>query len=161
MSIGYNLKKAREKKNISQKEVARILNISRQSISKWENNRNLPDIDNLVRLSEIYEISIDELLKNDTLVDQSETVMHQVRKQMNNYEWLLLLILCVLLSLAVPLGLIFVPFILFRNKKNTVYKKLIIFACIICILINIYCLFVYVGDYIHMQQEIEVINKDL
>lgn len=161
MLVGHNLKRAREKKNISQKEVASILNISRQSISKWENNRSFPDVDNLIRLSKIYEISIDELLKNDILVEQNDTMMNQVKKQLNNYEWLLLLILCILLSLAVPLGLIFVPLILFRNKKNTVYKKLIIFACIICILINIYCLFVYVGDYIHMQQEIEVINKDL
>lgn len=99
-------------------------------------------------------------MKNDSLIED-DTILIQVKKQFNNYEWLLLLILCILLSIAVPLGLIFVPLILYRNRKNTVYHRLIIFACVICILINIYCLFVYVGDYNHMQQEIEVINTNL
>ncbi|WP_396094887.1 helix-turn-helix domain-containing protein [Enterococcus faecium] len=48
---------------MSQSEVAKYLNISRQSISKWENDTSSPDINNLTLLSSLYEISIDDLLK--------------------------------------------------------------------------------------------------
>lgn len=161
MTIGSNLKKARENKKLSQTDVSNYLNISRQSISKWENDRSIPDIDNLIKLSEIYKLSIDELLKNNTLIDQNDIISEQVKKQVGNYEWLMLLILCILLSIASPLGLIFTPFILFRNRKNVIYHKLITFACIICIIINCYCLLIYIGDYLHIQQEIEVINTNL
>nr|WP_274354500.1 helix-turn-helix transcriptional regulator [Enterococcus faecium] len=57
------MKKSRHIKGISQSEVAKYLNISRQSISKWENDTSSPDINNLTLLSSLYEISIDDLLK--------------------------------------------------------------------------------------------------
>ncbi|MBY3635886.1 helix-turn-helix transcriptional regulator [Enterococcus faecium] len=57
------IKKSRHIKGISQSEVAKYLNISRQSISKWENDTSSPDINNLTLLSSLYEISIDDLLK--------------------------------------------------------------------------------------------------
>ena len=62
MLLGERLKETRQSKGVSQSTVAEHLNISRQSISKWENNSSYPDLDNLVRLSEYYEISIDDLL---------------------------------------------------------------------------------------------------
>lgn len=62
--IGNNLKKIRESKNMSQEYVAKALNISRQSISKWENDRVCPDINNLKSLSMLYKVSIDELVGN-------------------------------------------------------------------------------------------------
>lgn len=68
MTLAEQLKASREKKGLSQTDVANRLNITRQSISKWENGKGYPDLDNLVLLSEVYEISIDELLKeNDAL----------------------------------------------------------------------------------------------
>lgn len=63
MTLGEKLKKSRHIKGISQSEVAKYLNISRQSISKWENDTSSPDINNLTLLSSLYEISIDDLLK--------------------------------------------------------------------------------------------------
>ena len=65
MLLGEKLKETRQNKGLSQSTVAEHLNISRQSISKWENNSSYPDLDNLVRLSEYYEISIDDLLKEN------------------------------------------------------------------------------------------------
>ncbi|WP_414839571.1 helix-turn-helix domain-containing protein [Carnobacterium sp. TMP28] len=61
--LGDKLRKGRINKKYSQGDVANSLKISRQSISKWENNSSLPDLTNLVKLSELYEISTDELLK--------------------------------------------------------------------------------------------------
>ena len=57
------MRETRQKKGVSQSTVAEHLNISRQSISKWENNSSYPDLDNLVRLSEYYEVTVDDLLK--------------------------------------------------------------------------------------------------
>jgi len=68
MTLAEQLKANREKMGLSQTDVANKLNITRQSISKWENGKGYPDLDNLVLLSEVYEVSIDELLKeNDAL----------------------------------------------------------------------------------------------
>ncbi|MGH1848741.1 helix-turn-helix transcriptional regulator [Enterococcus gilvus] len=68
MALAEQLKASREKMGLSQTDVANRLNITRQSISKWENGKGYPDLDNLVLLSEVYEVSIDELLKeNDAL----------------------------------------------------------------------------------------------
>lgn len=150
--ISKKLKQARENKGLSQSDVSRQLNISRQSISKWENNRGYPDIDNLVRLCQIYEVSLDDLL-----LDKNENIETLSYKNNYNNEWLLLLILTIILTLSAPLGVIFLPFIFMRNKKNNIYHKLIFITCIICLIINIYSITVIIGDFIHSRQEVEVI----
>lgn len=148
--IGDNLKKARKSKQLSQREVADYLNISRQSVSKWETNQNYPDFDNLVLLSKLYEVSIDQLLK-DTVIDIE---LNKSGSDYNN-EWILLIILCCILSMAVPLGLL-APLIIIRNRQNTTYHKLINFIAILSFLINVYCIALTIGDYYHYNQEIEI-----
>ena len=63
MKIGDKLKNARLNKSMTQEEVAEKLFVSRQSISNWENNKTYPDIGNVIALSDLYQISLDELLK--------------------------------------------------------------------------------------------------
>lgn len=63
MKIGEKLKQARLNKKMTQEEVADKLYVSRQSISNWENNKTYPDIGNVLALSDLYGISLDELLK--------------------------------------------------------------------------------------------------
>ena len=60
--IGDRLKAARKKKSMSQEDVSKKLLISRQSISKWENNICLPDLENFKKICELYEIDTSELL---------------------------------------------------------------------------------------------------
>ena len=59
---GKHLKELREAKKLSQDQVAQELNVSRQAISKWENDKTFPDIDNLIRLSRLYGVTLDELV---------------------------------------------------------------------------------------------------
>ena len=66
------LKKLRQEKNISQEELAKQLFISRQAISKWENGDATPDLDNLVKLSEILTVSLDELVNGKKSVPTKE-----------------------------------------------------------------------------------------
>ncbi|MCY9806244.1 helix-turn-helix domain-containing protein [Lentilactobacillus senioris] len=75
-SVASQLKQARKTRNLSQNDVATILHISRQSISKWENGRAYPDMDNLILLSDLYQKSIDELVQNN----------EELRKQIKNND---------------------------------------------------------------------------
>lgn len=63
--IAEILRRERKQKGITQQEAAEIFNVTRQTISNWENERNYPDIPTLVAISEYYEISLDYLMKGD------------------------------------------------------------------------------------------------
>lgn len=65
MNIGKKLQAARLKEKLSQDEVAEKLNITRQTLSNWENNKSYPDILYVLELSELYSLSLDELIKDD------------------------------------------------------------------------------------------------
>ena len=62
MTIGERLLKLRKEKNLSQEELANILDVSRQTISKWETDQSTPDFDKIVPLCEYFNITTDELL---------------------------------------------------------------------------------------------------
>lgn len=68
--IGVHLKRIRKERQLSQEQVAQRLNISRQAISRWENDLAMPDIDNLVVLSKLYEVSIEELLGEKEVISE-------------------------------------------------------------------------------------------
>ena len=65
MEIGQKLKNARIQSGMTQENVAEKLNVSRQTISNWENEKSYPDIINIIELSNLYSISLDVLLKGD------------------------------------------------------------------------------------------------
>ncbi len=62
MSIGQKLLDLRKSKQLSQEEVANRLNVTRQTVSKWETDQSMPDFDKIIPICELYEISADELL---------------------------------------------------------------------------------------------------
>ncbi len=62
MSLGENIYRLRTGKNMSQGDLAEALDVSRQSISKWETDASTPELDKLVRLSELFGVSLDELV---------------------------------------------------------------------------------------------------
>lgn len=65
MQIGEKLKSARTERRITQEYLAEKTGVSRQTVSNWENNRSYPDIVSLIKMSDLYSISLDELLKED------------------------------------------------------------------------------------------------
>lgn len=62
MSFGDNLREIRKQKNISQEDLASQLNVSRQAISKWEQNSGYPEMEKLIQLAGILDISLDYLV---------------------------------------------------------------------------------------------------
>lgn len=65
MEIGKKLKDARLHSGLTQEKAAEELNVSRQTISNWENEKSYPDIISVIELSNLYSISLDDLLKGD------------------------------------------------------------------------------------------------
>ncbi len=61
MKLGEQIYKLRTEKSLSQGDLADALDVSRQSVSKWENDTAVPDLDKLIKLCDIFEISLDEL----------------------------------------------------------------------------------------------------
>ena len=65
MSLGENIYKHRTAKGWSQADLADALEVSRQSVSKWENNTAIPDLDRLIKMRVLFDISLDELVFNE------------------------------------------------------------------------------------------------
>lgn len=81
MNFNEKLKQERKKLNLSQEDLANKINISRQSISKWELGKGYPNLETLIELSEIFDITVDELLKGDDflkdkIVEDSKKLKH-------------------------------------------------------------------------------------
>lgn len=68
MDIGQKLKEKRTAAGLSQEDFAKVMGVSRQTVSSWENNRSYPDIGSLLKLSDLYGTSLDELLKEDPVM---------------------------------------------------------------------------------------------
>ena len=79
MSLGERLYELRKKKGLSQEEVAERLNVTRQSVSKWETDESKPDFDKIVPICELYEISTNELL-NGTKEEKEEKEVEVINK---------------------------------------------------------------------------------
>lgn len=88
MRLGDQLQRLREEKNMSREELAQQINVSRQAVYKWENNKGYPDIQNLLRLSEIYETTIDELIKNDPTLQRKIDNNQDENKELDDEEML-------------------------------------------------------------------------
>ncbi|MYL73105.1 helix-turn-helix domain-containing protein [Halobacillus litoralis] len=81
MVFSEKLKVERKKKGWSQEELAEQLFVSRQSISKWENGQSFPNIEIIIRLSDLFKITIDELLRSDEelkekVIEDSKKLAH-------------------------------------------------------------------------------------
>lgn len=65
MELGKKLSELRRKKGISQEKLAEMLDVSRQAVTKWESGKSNPDTENLILIAEIFDVSLDELCKNE------------------------------------------------------------------------------------------------
>ena len=69
MKIGQFIYSARKRKRISQEELAASMNVSRQSVSKWESGQSIPDLEKIIQLSLLFGVSTDYLLKDEFSVN--------------------------------------------------------------------------------------------
>lgn len=81
MSLGNSLFDARKRSGLSQEEVAEKLGVSRQTISKWELDETLPDIRQSKRLSNLYHLTLDELIDFDIDVKEIEQIIERTSEE--------------------------------------------------------------------------------
>lgn len=83
MEIGKQIKKYRQELKMSQEELADKIFVTRQTISNWENHKNYPDINSLVLLSALFQVSLDILVKGD-LENMKEQIKEADIQQLNH-----------------------------------------------------------------------------
>lgn len=85
MTLGQKIFELRNEQKMSQGDLAEKLNVSRQSISKWETDASVPELDKLIMLSDLFHITIDELVKDEihekSTDEEKETTEKTVPKQ--------------------------------------------------------------------------------
>lgn len=84
MELGNQIKKYRSELQISQEQLADRIYVSRQTISNWENEKSYPDVNSLILLSEVFQTSIDKLIKGDIEI-MKEKINEQEIKKLNYY----------------------------------------------------------------------------
>lgn len=72
MNLSRQIKKYREHTSLSQEDLAEKIYVSRQTISNWENEKSYPDVHNLLLLSVLFDVSLDELVKGDVEIMKNE-----------------------------------------------------------------------------------------
>lgn len=103
MNLGTQIKKYRAEFSLSQDELAEKLFVTRQSISNWENDKTYPDIKSLVLLSEVFSVSLDQLVKGD-VDEMKKEINEQEQVQFQKEGTVLAIIMFVLLLVPVPLA---------------------------------------------------------
>jgi len=98
MLLTQQLKHLREQNGYSQTDLAHELGISRQSVSKWERGENFPDINNLLRLSELYNVSLDELVRGSQFLRRPFVVGRKVHWRRLIVDFVLWTVTCLLLT---------------------------------------------------------------
>lgn len=86
MTLGDKLSKLRKENNYTQEQLASVLGVSRQSISKWESNIAYPETDKLIRISELFNCTLDYLLKDAEKIapnNQSNEKIHSFPKRLH------------------------------------------------------------------------------
>lgn len=123
MELGNHIKHYRNEKGLSQEELAERVYVTRQTISNWENNKNYPDINSIVLLSEVFEISIDNLIKGD-LEEMKKEINSEEVKKLNFYSLMMAILMIAAIISLVPL-----------IKFIGVYAFIVYFALLACALV--------------------------
>lgn len=85
MTFGENLVNLRKGKGVSQEQLAEVLGLARQTISKWELNQSTPDLQNIIKLGEFFQVSTDYLLKGEA-AESGDTYKKEEAVQVENED---------------------------------------------------------------------------
>lgn len=103
MEIGKRIKELRNQKGWNQEVFAEMTYVSRQTISSWENDKSYPDIKSLLLMSELFEVSLDDLIKGD-VVEMKKEISNESIREFN--KWSNILAVGFLIGLLIPYPLV-------------------------------------------------------
>lgn len=116
MDLGNKICKIRKDNNLTQEEFAEKYNVTRQTVSSWENCKSYPDLDTLVRISDDFSISLDVLLKEDKKVIKD--IDKNVKNNKRNKKVIIVLSF-IIIALIIIFGIIYkLSLFGFNNKKS-------------------------------------------
>lgn len=123
MNIGEQINELRKRNHLSQDEFANIFNVTRQTVSNWENGKSYPDLEVIIQMSEHFHVSIDEILKND---QQGIKKIDNERKKGKKY---LILLIIVILCAGLICGIMYSKYsentsVDFSMKKGETYENM-------------------------------------
>ena len=99
MNLGNKILKIRKDNKMSQEQFAEMLNVTRQTVSNWENSNNYPDIETLIRISDKFHVSLDILLKGD-----KEMIKDMNKKIKNNKVLKRMIIVLIIVIVGLIVG---------------------------------------------------------
>ena len=90
MKVGESILKIRKENKMTQEEFSKLFNVTRQTVSNWENNKSYPDLQTLVDISDKFEISLDILLKGDCeIVKKFDELIKQSTLFKKTIKWII------------------------------------------------------------------------
>lgn len=114
MNLGNKIYKIRKDDNLTQEEFAEKYNVTRQTISNWENNKSYPDLETLLKISDDFSVSLDVLLKEDKEVVKSISKSQKVSKTYKK----------IMLALVIFFGIILLAIGIYFGMYYTAKQKL-------------------------------------
>ncbi|WP_288395075.1 helix-turn-helix domain-containing protein [uncultured Vagococcus sp.] len=122
MEVGKIIKTCRTEKNLTQEELANILFVSRQLISKWENGKSYPDLNQLIQLSDYFDLSLDELMRGDQeMIKKKDTQVKTVEKG----KRIIIILVGIAILMVLYYGILKIQMnYLYRNVKMKIGKRI-------------------------------------
>lgn len=102
MQIGNQIKKYRQKLNLSQEELADKIFVTRQTISNWENDKNYPDIKSISLLCNLFDVSLDQFIEGD-IEEMKKVISKKEMKDYNSLSIVFAIEMLIMLVSAYPL----------------------------------------------------------
>ena len=84
--IGLFLKELRKEKELTQEQLAETLNVSRRTVSRWETGSNMPDLDLLMEMADLYQVDLRDLLNGERKSEPMDTELKEVVTQVAEYS---------------------------------------------------------------------------
>lgn len=139
MTLGERLKEYRQTEGLSQEQLAESLNVSRQAITKWENDKGLPDIDNLIAISKMMRITLDDIVKGETEIAQKASEKRAINTKLSLVTAVVFFIVSIIWIIVGCVNL------------NSAYLALPVMN-FICAAVLLVCAFIHVKRYLSFKE---------
>lgn len=155
MEISKCIKDARQNNNISQESLAEQLGVSRQTISSWENGKSYPDLVSIIKMSDIFNISLDKMLKEDIkLVNNMQEKMDTVKSNKS-------IVFTILFAIIIFGGIYLIQTFVDIPKIDNLYLNIgVLIAFIVGVLTYLFSN-VYVGKFLNQKTSNKSILKTI
>lgn len=117
MRLGQTISEIRKERKMTQEEFAQIFHVTRQTVSNWENEKNYPDLETLISMSDEFNISLDAMLKEDK--QMAEKLNKEIKFSQTFKRKVVVILICILIVVAlgaIGWGIIW-------NNEKILWKK--------------------------------------